>query len=102
VIERTNLLTERNDGTICTMRRTTIVLVFLVVCCDLLRSPTSTLFLSRVFLQEAITAVDAIDMAYKSVLNHDPDAVYAPLRENFQRSLALLKAKASEDEKRTF
>jgi hypothetical protein len=38
--------------------------------------------------------MDAIDAAYRSVLNRDPDAVYAPVWENVQKSLASLKTKA--------
>jgi hypothetical protein len=48
-----------------------------------------------VSVKEAIIAIDAMDMAYKSVLNHDQGAAYSPLRENFQRSLTSLRLKAS-------
>ncbi len=68
------------------------LVVLFVVTCDPLQSQANSSY-SQVFLKEAIRAIEAIDAAYKSVLNHDPDAVYVPLQENVQRSLASLRAK---------
>lgn len=71
------------------------LVVLFVVTCDPLQSQQANSSYSQVFLKGAIPAIDAIDAACKSVLNHDPDAVYVPLQENVQRSLASLRAKAS-------
>lgn len=84
------------------MRGTAALLVLLVLNCELLQSQQAHSRYSQVFLKEAVTAIDAIDTAYKSVLNHDPDAVYAPLQENVQRSLASLRSKASARREKNF
>ena len=77
------------------------LVVLFVVTCDPLHSQANSSY-SQVFLKGTIRAIDAIDAAYKSVLNHDPDAVYVPLQENVQRSLASLRAKASAKREKNF
>jgi len=78
------------------------LVVLLVLTCVVLQSQQTHSVFSQAFLKDAITAIDAIDAAYKSALNHDPDAVYAPLQENVQRSLASLRAKASARREKNF
>ena len=77
------------------------LVVLFVVTCDPLQSQANSSY-SQVFVKGAITAIEAIDAAYKSVLNHDSDAVYVPLQENVQRSLASLRAKASARREKNF
>jgi hypothetical protein len=76
------------------MKVTAALMVLFVLNCDPLQSQQAHSVFPQTFLKEAITAIEAIDAAYNSVLNRDPDAVYAPLWENVQRSLASLKTKA--------
>jgi hypothetical protein len=78
-----------------------LVVLFVLNCDPLQSQPTHSVF-SQAFLNVAITAIDAIDAAYKSVLNRDPDAVYAPLWEKVQRSLASLRTEASARREKEF
>jgi len=78
------------------------LLVLFVLNCDPLQSQQTHSVFSQAFLKEAITAIDAIDAAYKSVLNRDPDAVYAPLWEEVQKSLVSLKTEASARREKEF
>jgi hypothetical protein len=71
------------------------LVVLFVLNRDPLQSQQTHSVFSQAFLKEAITAIDVIDAAYKSVLNRDPDAVYAPLWDKVQKSLVSLKTEAS-------
>ena len=78
------------------------LVVLLALNCDPLQSQQTHSVFSQAFLKEAMTAIDVIDAAYKSVLNRDPDAVYAPLWEKVQKSLASLKTEASARREKEF
>jgi hypothetical protein len=78
------------------------LVVLFALNCDPLQSQQTHSVFSQAFLKEAITAIDVIDAAYKSVLDRDPDVVYAPLREKVQKSLASLKTEASARREKEF
>ena len=78
------------------------LVVLFVLSCDTLQSQQTHSVFHGTFLKEAITAIDAIDAAYKSVLNREPDSVYAPLWEKVQKSLASLRTEASARREKEF
>jgi hypothetical protein len=84
------------------MKATAVLLVLFLLNCDPLQSQQAHSAYSQTFRKDAVSAVDAIDAEYNSVLNRDPDTVYAPLWQNVQRSLASLKTEASAREEREF
>ncbi len=92
----------RNGSIICMTKVAAALVVLFVLNCNPLQSQQAHSVFSQAFLKEAITAIDAIDAVYKSVLNRDPDAAYAHLWENVQKSLASLKTQASARREKEF
>jgi hypothetical protein len=84
------------------MRGTAALLVLLVINCEVLQAQQAHPHYSQAFLKDAITTIDAIDAEYKSVLNHDPDAIFSPLQASVQTSMVSLRSKASSRRERNF
>ena len=84
----------RYRATISIVKRTNAVFLLFLLFYQPLQSQQESPVYSKDFFQQAVATTDALDVAYKSALNHDPDAVYARLSQDAERSLISLQTKA--------
>ena len=84
----------RYHATISIVKRTNAVLLLFLLFYQPLQSQQESPVYSKDFFQQAVVTTDALDVAYKSALNHDPDAVYARLSQDAEKSLISLQTKA--------